>query len=204
MNFDLFNDSDSCYALNIPHADCSLYPNLFDSTVADIIFNELNKSVTWSQEVIAMYGKKINVPRLSAWYGEPELSYEYSGIKAHALPWLPVIKTIKQKIELVSGTTFNSVLINLYRDENDSVDWHSDDEPELGKDPTIASVSFGEQRQFHLKNKTDTTIKTSLLLPHGSLLLMKGQTQTNYAHKISKSTRPLQARINLTFRTIIN
>ncbi len=202
MNFDLFNHANSCYPINIPNSDCSLYPNLFDASEADTFFDELTKTVHWNQEVIAMYGKKIKVPRLSAWYGEANLSYEYSGIKAHAMQWLPILKTIKQKIELVTASTFNSVLINLYRDENDSVDWHSDDEPELGPDPIIASVSFGEPRQFQLKHKTDTTIKTSLLLPHGSLLLMKGQTQNHYNHKVPKSTQPLKPRINLTYRTI--
>ena len=203
MNFDLFSNSETCHKLTIPNADCSLYPDLFNTANADNYLHELRETIKWSQEVISMYGKKMNVPRLSAWYGDPNLSYEYSGISAVALPWIPVLKTIKDAVELVSEATFNSVLINLYRNGSDSVDWHSDDEPELGIDPIIASVSFGEERHFQMKSKIDKTLKQSILLPHGSLLLMSGKTQANYLHKIAKSKRTMQARINLTFRKII-
>jgi len=203
MNLDLFGQSESSHKLTIPNANCCLYPFLFDNNQADQLFNELYCKVQWSQQVISMYGKQIKVPRLSAWYGEKNLSYEYSGIREVALPWLDVLLKIKNKIELISETSFNSVLVNLYRDGNDSVDWHSDDEPELGPEPVIASVSFGQPRHFQLKSKIDKNIRESILLPHGSLLLMKGKTQDNYSHKISKSTRTMQARINLTFRTIL-
>jgi len=202
MTFDLFNDSSTFIELDIPDAQCILYPNLFSYSDADQYLIELKKSVQWSQEIISMYGKKIKVPRLSAWYGEENLAYEYSGIKTVAIPWIPALKAIKNKIELATRCTFNSVLINLYRDGNDSVDWHSDDEPELGIAPVIASVSFGEQRKFQLKNKFDPNIKHSVMLPHGSLLIMSGKTQANWLHKIAKSKREMATRINLTFRTI--
>ena len=204
MSFDLFNDSSTCIELDITDAQCSLYPNFFNCTDADKYLYELTNSVQWSQETIQMYGKEMNVPRLSAWYGEANLSYEYSGIKSVALPWLLELNVIKSKVELLTKHSFNSVLINLYRDGNDSVDWHSDDEPELGVEPVIASVSFGEQRQFQLKNKFDKKLKHSLLLPHGSLLIMSGKTQTNWLHKIAKSKLEMRSRINLTFRTILN
>jgi len=203
MNLDLFSQPETCHRINIPNANVILYPHLFSNNEANNYFNELYNSVQWSQQVIAMYGKQIKVPRLSAWYGEKNLSYEYSGIREVALPWLAILKEIKNKIEFITNSQFNSVLINLYRDGKDSVDWHSDDEPELGSEPTIASVSFGEQRRFHLKSKSDKNIKESIMLPHGSLLLMSGKTQQHYSHKISKSTRVKQARINLTFRTIL-
>jgi len=203
MNFDLFSSSETYHNLNIPDADCSLYPKVFNDSEADKCLMELTHLIKWSQQVISMYGKEINVPRLSAWYGEPDLYYEYSGIRAVTLPLIPVLKTIKNKVELVTACTFNSVLVNLYRDGNDSVDWHSDDEIELGLDPIIASVSFGEERQFQMKSKIDKTLKQSFILPHGSLLLMSGETQTNWMHKIPKSKRIMKSRINLTFRTIL-
>jgi alkylated DNA repair dioxygenase AlkB len=202
MIYDLFNTAETCHHLELPNADCTFYPDFFTQTEADIYLDELKQAVNWSQETISMYGKTINVPRLSAWYGEPNLSYEYSGIKSISQYWLPQLKTIKDKVELITKCTFNSVLINLYRDGNDSVDWHSDDELELGKNPTIASISFGEERKFHLKNKLDKNVKTDILLPHGSLLLMCGTTQNHYLHKIAKSKRYMKPRINLTFREI--
>jgi alkylated DNA repair dioxygenase AlkB len=203
MNFDLFSNSNTCHQLTISNADCTLYPHLFNASEADQIFNVLSSTIQWTQVTISMYGKNIKVPRLSAWYGDTNLSYEYSGIRTIALPWLPILNTLKSKVESINNTNFNSVLLNLYRDGNDSVDWHSDDEPELGDNPIIASLSFGEERQFQLKNKKDKNQKISLKLPHGSMLLMKGTTQENYFHKIPKSKRVMQARINLTFRTII-
>jgi len=203
MNFDLFTTSDTCHKLSIPDAECTLYPNFFDNTKADKYFTQLTNAIQWSQETILMYGKKMNVPRLSAWYGDHGLSYEYSGIKKVTLPWNTALMSIKNKIESVTNISFNSVLVNLYRNGNDSVDWHSDDEPELGMDPIIASISLGEERQFQMKNKKDKTLKQSFVLPHGSLLLMCGQTQKNWMHKIPKSTRVKGPRINLTFRTII-
>ncbi len=203
MNFDLFNTNETSLQFDLPNADCTLYPEFFNNHDADNYLLELSQLVNWKQETIAMYGKTLNVPRLTAWYGEKNLSYEYSGIKSVSQQWLPQLISIKNKIELISSTTFNSVLINLYRNGSDSVDWHSDDEPELGSNPVIASISFGEQRKFHLKNKRNKAIKQSILLPHGSLLLMSGKTQTNYLHKIAKSTRDMKPRINLTFRQII-
>ncbi|MFV2060318.1 MAG: alpha-ketoglutarate-dependent dioxygenase AlkB [Gammaproteobacteria bacterium] len=204
MNFDFFSTTESFHDIDLPDTDCKLYPDFINIHDADTYLQELTQTVNWSQETIAMYGKVLNVPRLSAWYGEPNLSYEYSGIKSLSQFWLPQLQVIKNKIELLTKHSFNSVLINLYRDGNDSVDWHSDDEPELGLNPVIASVSFGEQRNFHLKNKFNKDIKKSILLPHGSLLLMSGTTQKNYQHKISKSKRQMKPRINLTFRDIQN
>lgn len=204
MNLDFFCDSSTCHKLNIPNAECTLYPHFFEPSDSNDYLHKLKNNIEWKQEKIIMFGKELDVPRLTAWYGEADLSYIYSGIRSTTIPWIPPLLTIKSKIESILDTEFNSVLINLYRDGSDSVDWHSDDEPELGVNPVIASVSFGEPRLFQMRNKTDKTLKQSILLPHGSLLLMSGNTQANWMHKISKSARKMEPRINLTFRKIVD
>lgn len=144
-----------------------------------------------------MYGKQINVPRLTAWFGSG--CYTYSGIQMQPHCWTELLLQIKDQVEAITGGSFNSVLLNLYRNGNDSVSWHCDDEPELGENPTIASLSFGATRSFQLKHKfTKQTIK--LDLSHGSLLLMQDETQTHWLHCVPKTKKPTAARINLTFR----
>ena len=203
---DLFSNHNSQSDLkqDIPLVDgeLALYPDLFSLSEANDYFKTLLDDTPWTQEEITMYGKTHNVPRLSAWYGDAEIPYTYSGITAYALPWTHSLQIIKDRIERVSHTKFNSVLVNLYRDGNDSVSWHADDELELGPQPEIASLSLGHARSFQLKHKTDKSQKHSLLLPHGSVLLMRGQTQKNWLHQIAKSRRPMGARINLTFRWV--
>lgn len=179
-----------------------LYPFLFSSTESDQLFLDLNDSVKWKQDIIHLFGKTMPLPRLTAWYGDEGKSYTYSGIEQHPEPWNPTLTSIKSKVEEISEVTFNSVLINLYRNGKDSVSWHSDDEPELGKNPIIASVSFGATRRFSLKHKTSKKDKIDLDLPNGSLLLMKGETQHYWQHQIPKNYKLLDRRINLTFRVI--
>ncbi len=142
------------------------------------------------------------LPRLTAWYGDEGKSYTYSGIEQHPDPWTPTLKLIKSKVEEILEVTFNTVLLNLYRDGKDSVSWHSDDELELGENPIIASVSFGAVRRFSLKHKISKDYKIDLDLPNGSLLLMKGETQHFWQHQIAKTSKSVQPRINLTFRMI--
>jgi len=202
MNFDLFSNTDTCLNIEIPDGSLRLYPHFIKPEKADNYFRWLMDNINWKQESVFLYGKEHNVPRLSAWYGDEGKSYEYSGVRAEAISWNPILISIKEKIETISGTKYNSVLVNLYRDGSDGVAWHSDDEPELGADPIIASISFGEARQFQLKHKKQRDLTKSLVLPHGSLLLMGKKTQLNWLHQVPKSKRTLDPRINLTFRLV--
>jgi len=202
MTDDLFNTAKSSYRIDLPEADLLLYPCFFNRAEADDYLSELIEAAQWSQDTIQIYGKQHLVPRLSAWYADGGKSYQYSGLELRGLPLLPVLKKIKQEVEKVSAVTFNSILANRYRNGSDSVGWHADDEPELGPEPIIASVSFGDERSFQLKHKTDKNLKQSFILPHGSLLIMRGSTQEKWLHQIPKSTKLLQERINLTFRVI--
>ena len=149
-----------------------------------------------------MYGKINPIPRLSAWYGDEGTSYTYSGITMSPSPWTSLLLDIRQQLNDLSGNDFNSLLANLYRDGNDSVGWHADDEAELGENPTIASLSFGESRRFLMKQKENEGEKLSLDLNNGDLLIMKGATQQNWLHQVPRSKKQLGARINLTFRSI--
>jgi alkylated DNA repair dioxygenase AlkB len=181
----------------------SLYENLFDLEESQHLFLELLNQITWQQENIKRFGRSIPLPRLTAWYGDASKSYTYSGITMNPLIWTPPLLSIKNKIEKITKHHFNSVLLNQYRHGKDSVAWHSDDEPELGKEPIIASVSFGATRQFMLKHKFKADIKPiSLNLNNGSLLLMKGKTQECWLHQVPKTGKEVATRINLTFRTI--
>lgn len=193
--------NDQPQRIAIPDGDVVLYPKFFASEVADTFLQELTEQVAWKQERITLYGKEHDVPRLTAWYGDAGKRYRYSGITVEAATWTEPLLRIKQKIEAVSEQVFNSVLLNLYRNGEDSVAWHSDNEPELG--PVIASVSLGEQRPFQLRHKNNSFLKKSIGLPHGSLLMMGGTTQQFWLHQVPKSSRKnLQPRINLTFRTV--
>ncbi|MDY6805777.1 MAG: alpha-ketoglutarate-dependent dioxygenase AlkB [Cyanobacteriota bacterium] len=179
-----------------------LYSHFFRTEESDRFFSDLYENVKWRQDIIKMFGKEMPLPRLTAWYGDEGQCYTYSGIEQNPEPWTPTLKLIKSKVEEVAKVTFNSVLLNLYRNGKDSVSWHSDDEPELGKNPVIASVSFGATRRFSLKHKISKDRKVNLDLPNGSLLLMKGETQHSWQHQITKTAKTVEPRINLTFRTI--
>ena len=202
MNPDLFSDDKTCHVIDTPDAEVVLYPYFFDVNLADDYFNALISQIKWSQESINLYGKQHQIPRLSAWYADDGKTYEYSGLRSDGLAWIPVLSEIKDKIDSVSDSKFNSVLANRYRSGTDSVGWHADDEPELGIDPVIAAVSFGEERSFQLQHKTDSSLRKNLLLPHGSLLIMQGKTQANWLHQVPKSSRQMKERVNLTFRLV--
>lgn len=203
MTGDLFNNAASCFQLDLPGADIVYYPCFIEAAKADDLFQSLFDDIQWQEESISVYGKQYPVPRLSAWYADNRLSYEYSGLKKEGLPWVPVLHSLREQLKTVTSTPFNSVLANLYRDGNDGVGWHADDEPELGMNPVIASLSFGQERTFQLKHKKDNNLKQSIVLEHGSLLLMAGATQHNWQHQIPKSKKIKRARINLTFRQIL-
>ncbi|WP_204102867.1 MULTISPECIES: alpha-ketoglutarate-dependent dioxygenase AlkB [Spirulina sp. CCY15215] len=179
-----------------------LYPNFFSIEESDRFFSDLYDCIKWKQDTIKIFGKKMFLPRLTAWYGDEGQSYTYSGIEQHPDPWIPQLKSIKSKVEDISEVNFNSVLLNLYRTGKDSVSWHSDDEPELGTNPIIASVSFGATRRFSLKHKISKDRKVHIDLESGSLLLMKGETQHCWQHQIPKTSKSVKPRINLTFRVI--
>lgn len=155
----------------------------------------------WRQREISLYGKSCLQPRLSAWYGER--GYRYSGVLHQPGPWTPLLQTLRERVEAVTGHAFNSVLLNYYRDHNDRMGMHSDDERELGPQPVIASLSLGETRRLVLRHKTRKDLQTIRLeLPCGSLLLMQGDTQRNWRHGINAERRPCGARVNLTFRQV--
>jgi alkylated DNA repair dioxygenase AlkB len=206
MTDDLFAaepaSGESGVKIQIPDSDVQYFPALFSPSEADDLFSRLRSEIHWQQEKIKLYGQVHNLPRQTAWYGDPEKTYIYSGIKVHSLPWIEPLLKVKTKIEQVSGTRFNSVLLNRYRNGSDSVSWHADDERELGKNPIIGSVSLGEARPFQMKHKSKNE-KTKIVLEHGSFLLMSGPTQHNWLHQVPKSKKAMSERINLTFRRIV-
>jgi alkylated DNA repair dioxygenase AlkB len=179
-----------------------LYSQFFTIEESDSFLEDLQKNINWKQEYIKLYGKLMPIPRLSAWYGDEGKSYTYSRIEQHPNPWTPTLNSIKARVESLIEVCFNSVLLNLYRDGSDSVAWHSDDEAELGKNPIIASVSFGAVRRFCFKHKTRDNHKLEIELSHGSLVIMKGETQHHWLHQVPKTKQNVYPRINLTFRVI--
>lgn len=176
-------------------------PNFFSKTESDSFLKSLKENILWKQESMNMYGKKIDFPRLTAWYGDNDKPYKFSGITLQPLPWTTEILAIKNRIEPQSKVLFNSVLLNRYRDGNDSISWHTDAEPELGKNPIIASVNFGATRKFQLRH-INTKEKIEIELSHGSLLIMQGELQHFWQHQVPKTKELKTERINLTFRVI--
>jgi alkylated DNA repair dioxygenase AlkB len=168
---------------------------------ADRLFRRIREEAPWRQDSIKMYGKSILVPRLTAWYGDENASYTYSGIRNEPLPWSTSLVELRDLLEKSLNVRFNSVLLNLYRTGNDSLSWHADDEAELGVEPTIASISLGVTRTFSLAHKVDGE-SLSLPLEHGSLLLMTGATQAFWKHQVPKERNVSGERINATFRVI--
>ena len=177
-------------------------PGFFNEQESDEYLDVLTATIQWKQETLTIFGKPVLTPRLTAWYGVEGIGYKYSGKQFYALPWTKELLKIKEKIEMVAKVKFNSVLLNFYRDGNDSMGWHSDNEPELGLNPVIASVNFGQERRFDLRNKADLRKKHQIILGNGSLLIMKGDIQHHWQHQIAKSKQPMKSRINLTFRFI--
>jgi alkylated DNA repair dioxygenase AlkB len=195
--------SDLFHRIELPDADIQHYAALFSTSEADRLFLQLRREIDWQQEYISLYGTPRAVPRLTAWYGEPGTTYTYSGIRHKAASWLPVLQCIRQRIERVSCAAFNSVLLNFYRDGADSVAWHADDEPELGRNPVIGSVSFGASRVFQVKHKRQRALKHAIALEHGSYLLMQGATQHHWLHQVPKTRGATGERINLTYRRVM-
>ena len=166
-------------------------------------FGQLRDLTPWEQHVVRLFGRSHPAPRLSAWYGDPGATYSYSGLKLSPQPWTPLLDQLRQRISTLVSMPFNSALLNYYRHGADGMGWHSDDEPELGRDPCIASLSLGSERRFLLRHKTQSNLPTSqYLLGNGDLLIMQGKTQHYWKHQIPKTRRPVGARINITFRYV--
>ncbi|WP_342647355.1 alpha-ketoglutarate-dependent dioxygenase AlkB [Mucilaginibacter sp. CSA2-8R] len=186
----------------LPTQYLEYFPKLIEPFDAQRLLERFIAETPWTQQVRKMYTKDVVTPRLTGWYGDPQ-AYDYQSFKKVApMTWTPDLLTIKQLVEPLAGTKFNSVLLNYYRDGNDSVAWHSDKEDILGKNPVIASVSFGQVRSFDIRNKADHKEHYSVRLEHGSFLLMKAGLQERWEHRIAKSTKPMGPRVNLTFRVV--
>lgn len=185
-------------------AGFQLIPTFLPATEAAALLTHLTEAVAWEQRSISLFGKTHPQPRLTAWYGDPEARYAYSGLAWEPKPWLPALADLRQRVEAAAGCRFNSVLLNLYRDGRDSMGWHSDDEPELGPAPTIASLSLGAERRFRLRPRAGMMAAKpfGVDLPHGSLLLMHPPTQAEWQHALPKTARPVGPRLNLTFRWV--
>ena len=185
-------------------AEVFIRRNLDLEVPAAELLGQLIAETAWRSEEITLWGKRHLQPRLIAWFGDTGRKYTYSGIAMNPLPWTPMLTVLRKLVERTCEVGFNSVLLNYYRNERDSMGLHSDDESELGTKPIIASLSLGEERILTFKHKRRTDLPTiQLPLESGSLLLMKGETQKNWKHGIAKSTKRLGARVNLTFRRIM-
>ncbi|WP_252176747.1 alpha-ketoglutarate-dependent dioxygenase AlkB [Endozoicomonas sp. 4G] len=193
--------------LKAPDAEILFWPELIAPQDGESFYQQLLSGIQWRQDQITLFGKTFDVPRLQAWYGDQGMTYRYSGLELTPEPWTPVLRALKARVEQACHGSFNTVLLNLYRDGNDSNGWHSDDEAELGEHPVIASLSLGQERRFRLKHKQGKSKgiqPLSLDLPSGSLLVMSGPTQRCWQHCIPKTSRDVLPRINLTFRNVID
>lgn len=178
-------------------------PDFFLTDEADAYYDYFLNHLQWTGGSIKIFGKQYEIPRKQAFYADDALSYSYSGKTLETSRWDPQLEKVRKIVEEKTGDSFNACLANLYRDGNDSNGWHADNEPELGKDPIIASLSFGETRKFHLRHN-NTREKISFDLKHGSLLVMGGSMQHHWKHQVPKTKKVLQPRVNLTFRRIFN
>jgi alkylated DNA repair dioxygenase AlkB len=197
----LFNTSEYI-DLKLKDANVLYYPNFFNLSEANTYLSKILSDTIWQQATITVYGKRFLQPRLTALYANNNKPYSYSNILMHPYNFTNTLLEIKQKVEINTNTHYTTCLLNQYRNGQDSNGWHSDNEKELGEDPIIASISFGAERIFHFKHKTDSNLKHKLILQHGSLLLMKEGTQRHWLHQLPKTKKDIEKRINLTFRYI--
>jgi alkylated DNA repair dioxygenase AlkB len=188
--------------LDLPDADVRLWRQAFQPVAADEMLALLRSRIDWQQEDIVIFGERRRVPRLVVWHGDPGTAYTYSATVHEPLPWTPELQRVRHRAEELTGHRYNSVLLNLYRDGRDGMGWHADDEPELGREPVIASVSLGATRRFKLRHRGSRPAANALDLAHGDLLLMAGATQRHYVHAVPKTARPVGTRVNLTLRWV--
>lgn len=195
-------------SIELPGADVALWPRWLDPAGADALFTELLRAVAWENHRIRLFGREVASPRLSCWIGDPGAAYTYSRTRFEPRPWPAALAALRPRLEQACGARFNSVLANLYRDGSDAMGWHSDDEPELGAWPVIASLSLGVERRFRFRRRrargepAQPGDVSELWLPHGSLLRMAGDTQRLYRHDLPRMRGVAAARLNLTFRWI--
>ena len=196
--------------IDLPDADIRVCGAWLAPPEADALLAALRDEVRWEVHRIRMYGREIDSPRLSAWIGDPGTGYVYSRVRFEPNPWPPALAALRARIDTAAGIAMNSVLANRYRDGSDAIGWHADDEPELGPRPVIASLSLGAPRRFVFRRRPPRGAKTpasalerhELELPHGSLLVMAGDTQRYWHHALPRTAKPVGERINLTFRRI--
>jgi alkylated DNA repair dioxygenase AlkB len=200
--WNLFNEDS--ISNNLLHKDGTVnyYRKVLTPNEANRYFDLLLQNILWENDEAVIFGKHIVTKRKVAWYGDSDYLYTYSNTTKQALAWTKELSDLKQIVEELAGSKFNSCLLNLYHNGNEGVAWHSDDEKSLGKNTAIASLSFGAEREFSFKHK-QTKQMISLVLEHGSLLIMKDATQTNWLHSLPKSKKITRPRINLTFRMIV-
>ncbi len=198
----LFFDANEKIDLNLPNAEVSYYPNFLTLEKANYLFNTLLKETNWQQDDISVFGKTYPQPRLTHLFANNKKPYSYSNITMYPSAFPEELAVTKAQIEELLKLKFSTCLANLYRTGQDSNGWHADNEKELGANPIIASLSLGASRWFHLKHKSDKSLKTKIELTHGSLLVMAGETQHHWLHQIPKTKKQLTERVNLTFRII--
>ncbi len=192
----------SAPSIELPQAELLYLPHWVDAATADRWLQTLIAETPWTQPQVRLYGRSFAVPRRVVWYGDVQARYRYSGLVHEPLPWTPLLAEVRQRVEQQVGESLNGVLLNLYRDGQDAMGWHSDDEPELGPEPLVVSLSLGATRRFDLRRTGNSRIEHSLELEHGSLLVMSGPTQHHWQHQIARTRKVLTPRLNLTFRQI--
>jgi alkylated DNA repair dioxygenase AlkB len=197
----LNNDKIKSGLTKIENGEYLFYSDFFSKAESDLFLQKLKVEIEWKQESMNMYGKQVDFPRLTAWYGDNDKPYSFSGITLQPKIWTKELLEIKAKIEPLATVQFNSVLLNRYRSGNDSISWHTDAEKELGQNPVIASVNFGATRKFQLRH-INTKEKLEIKLTNGSLLIMQGELQHYWQHQVPKTSKVVNERINLTFRVI--
>jgi alkylated DNA repair dioxygenase AlkB len=194
---------ESLQPLPLDDADLAWTPDWLAPAAADALLADLQRSVPWEVHRIRLFGREHASPRLSCWIGDPQAVYRYSGTVFRPQPWPAALDALRRRLQAELGEAFNSVLANRYRDGRDAMGWHSDNEPELGPAPVIASLSLGATRRFVLRRRDDPARKFALELAHGSLLVMRGATQLHWQHALPRTARPVGERVNLTFRRIL-
>lgn len=187
----------------LPGAELWFAPAWLPAGQADALFDQLRGEVEWEIHRVRLFGRRVDSPRLSCWIGDAGAAYAYSGTRYEPRPWPPLLLDVRRRLSCELDRGFNSVLANRYRDGRDCMGWHADNEAALGRQPVIASLSLGATRRFVLKHRHDASCRHAILLPHGSLLVMRGDTQQHYRHALPRTAKPVGERINLTFRTIL-
>lgn len=189
-------------SLPLPDADVRLWQRWLDVGEAERLLAHLRGEIPWEQHRVRLFGREMPAPRLSCWIGDAGATYTYSRVRFEPRPWTPTLEHLRERVSVHCGVAFNSVLANLYRDGADAMGWHSDDEPELGPRPVIASLSLGAQRRFRLRDRRQRGRSFGIELASGSLLIMAGDTQRHYQHALPRTRAGVGPRLNLTFRRI--